>query len=72
MIDYDAAKREMPGLKAKLTRAKKSKDPKKVLRACEEAFLAFDRWGAYPDNWHLWENAKRDAEFAAARGLQLL
>ena len=30
MIDYEAAKREMPGLKSKLTRAKKSKDPDKV------------------------------------------
>lgn len=72
MIDYARAKREMPGLKSKLTRAKNSKEPDKVLKACEEAYAAFDAWGAFPDNWHLWENAKRDAEFAKARGLKLL
>lgn len=72
MIDYEAAKREMPGLKSKLTRAKNSKDPDKVLAVVKEAYAAFDRWGAYPDNWHLFESAKRDAESAKARGLKLL
>lgn len=71
MIDYARAKKEMPGLKSKLTRAKNSKDPQKVLAAVAEAYAAFDSWGAFPDNWHLWESAKSDAEFAAARGLQL-
>lgn len=71
MIDYEAAKREMPKLKAKLTRAKNSKDPAKVIAVVQEAYAAFDRWGAYPDNWHLFENAKSDAEFAQARGLKL-
>jgi len=37
MIDYAAAKREMPKLKAKLTRAKNSKDPAKVLAVVQEA-----------------------------------
>jgi hypothetical protein len=62
----------MPKLKAKLTRAKKTKEPDKVLAVVTEAYAAFDRWGAYPDNWRLFEVAKTDAESAKARGLKLL
>lgn len=72
MIDYEAAKREMPALKAKLSRAKKTKDPDKVLAAVREAYAAFDRWGAWPDNWHLFERAKGDAEIAKVYGTKLL
>jgi len=60
-IDYARAKREMPALKAKLTRAKNSQDPQKIADVVEEAYAAFDRWGAYPDNWHLWQAALREA-----------
>jgi len=69
-IDYAAAKREMPKLKAKLTRAKNSKDPAKVIAVVAEAYAAFDRWGAYPDNWRIFENAKTDAEYQQRRAGQ--
>jgi hypothetical protein len=67
MIDYAAAKKEMPKLKAKLTRAKNSKDPAKVIAVCQEAYAAFDRWGAYPDNWRIFGNAEEDAKMEQRR-----
>ncbi len=62
-IDYARAKREMPALKAALTRAKK-KGPEAVLAEVERAFAAFDSWGCWPDSWHTWNIAKSDAELA--------
>lgn len=67
MIDYETAKKEMPKLKSKLTRAKKSGDPDKVIAVVQEAYAAFDRWGAYPDNWHLFKRAEDDARMQKLR-----
>ena len=66
-IDYAMAQREMPKLKGALTRAQKSGDPLKVLDAVERALDAFDRFGAWPDNWSLWRRAFDDAFFAWSR-----
>jgi hypothetical protein len=64
MIDYEALKKELPKLKAALTRAKKSKDPQRVIAAVDAAFKRFDDIG-WPDCWHLWNIARSDAEFQA-------
>lgn len=66
-IDYDAARREMPKLKAALTRAKNGGDPVKVLAAIEQALDAFDRWGAWPDQWATWKVALDDAFWTFSR-----
>lgn len=65
-IDYEAAKKEFPVLKAKLTRAK-NKGPQAVADVVKEAYAAFDKWGAYPDNWRLFHVALRDARYNAQR-----
>ena len=63
-IDYAEVRRVMPKFKAQLTRAKNSGDPNKVLAACESFFDYFDSRGwSYPDNWHTWNIARRDAEW---------
>lgn len=60
-IDYEQAKKEMPKLKAALTRAKK-KGPEAVIAAVDHAFDRFNAWGAWPDGWQAWSNARADAE----------
>jgi hypothetical protein len=60
MIDYARAQREFPRLKGALTRAINAGDWHGVVTACEKAFDAFDEWGAWPDDWHRWENALMD------------
>lgn len=62
MLDYAAMKREMPKLKAALTRAKRSGDPLKVRDACATAAETFNRIG-WPDNWHTWNIALVDAHW---------
>lgn len=62
MPDYDAMKKELPKLRAALTRAKNSKDNKKVIAAVNAAFARFEVIG-YPDQWSDWQRAKDDAEF---------
>jgi len=59
-IDYAMSKREHPKLKAQLTRATKSGDPKKVEKACLDAMEAWSRWGAWPDDWSKWQRALDD------------
>lgn len=66
VTDYDALNKMVRKHKAALTRAKNSGDPEKVVAAVEKAFADFDA-GMWPDNWHLWEIAKRDAELAIRR-----
>lgn len=66
-IDYARARRESPGLKSALTRAERSGDPQKVVAACRKAVVAWNAWGAWPDAWHRWENALRDARYADLR-----
>lgn len=57
----ELTQREFTQLKSKLTRAKNTKDPDKITKACDEAFAVFEAKG-YPDNWHMWERAKDDAQ----------
>jgi hypothetical protein len=53
-----------------LTRAKKTRDPDKIITVCDKAFDEFDLpENIYPDNWHLWKAAKQEAEWAKQRGL---
>lgn len=60
--DYDRLNKMVRRHKAALTRAKK-KGPKAVVVACDAAFAEFDEPGnIWPDNWHLWNVAKQDAE----------
>lgn len=61
-IDYARARREMPALKAALTRARKSGDPAKIRAACTKAVRAWEEWGAWPDNWATWQVALNDTE----------
>lgn len=60
------SKRLHTSLKGQLTRAQNTGDPWKVLDACNAAFQHFEDSG-YPDTWHRWNIAKRDAETAIAR-----
>ncbi len=64
-IDYDRSKREHPKLKAALTRAVDSGDPKKVEAACRKAVAAWSAWGAWPDDWHRWNVALGDAAWSS-------
>jgi hypothetical protein len=61
VIDYERAKRNGPKLKAALTRAKKVADPiarkAAIIAACLKAVIEWDEWGAWPDGWHLWNEA---------------
>ena len=48
-----------------LNRAIRSGDPRKVFDTVEETFAEWDNADfAYPDDWHRWEIARRDAEHA--------
>lgn len=69
-VNYDAMQKELPKLRAALTRAKNSKDPKKLKAAAEKGLARFEEIG-YPDQWHAWQRAKDDAEFAIQRGSSL-
>lgn len=55
--------------KSRLTRAVNSGDPHKVVA---EVTRTFAEWNdgdyAYPDDWHRWERALRDAECAIQWG----
>ena len=60
-INYERAQRRFRGQKAALTRAKNSGDPKKVRAACVKAVAEWNEDGAWPDAWHSWNIALRDA-----------
>jgi hypothetical protein len=62
-IDYERAAKQFPVLKRKLTQAQRSLNPIRVLATVEAAFDEFDQWGAWPDDWALWQAAARDAWF---------
>lgn len=66
MPDYDAMKKELPRLRAALTRAKNTNDPQKVIDTVDAAFARFDVIG-FPDQWHAWQRAKDDAIFTLQR-----
>ena len=64
-IDYARAKREGPKLKRRLTLALKKENEAErevaVYGACVAAVLAWERWGAWPDDWSHWQRALDDA-----------
>ena len=63
--DYERLGKMVRKHKSALTRAKNSGDPDKVIAAVDKAFAEFDLpENIYPDNWRIWEAAKRDAEYA--------
>jgi hypothetical protein len=69
MIDYERMQRVSRGQKAALTRAINSKDPWRVAKACRAAVTEWNEIGAWPDNWHRWNIAFRDA-YGRGSGLE--
>ena len=59
-IDYDRMKREWPKQKAALTRAVKSGSAEKVAAVCIAAVKVWDEFGAWPDDYTLFQRALRD------------
>ena len=59
--DYTKLQAKFRKHKAALTRAKNSKDPDKIIAACDAFFADFGD-DPLPDNWSLWQRAKDDAE----------
>lgn len=57
----------LPALKSRLTRAKNTGDPHRVIAVCDEALGLFQDQG-YPDCWHRWEAARDDAMIARHHG----
>ena len=57
--------RQMATLKGRLTRAKK-KGPRAVILEVTHAYEVFDDH-VWPDSWHTWDIASRDAEHAIRR-----
>ncbi len=68
-IDYAAAQKRFVQFKSALTKAQNTKDPQKVLAACEAFFDYYNRAESepFPDDWHRWERAQDDAKFALQR-----
>ncbi len=65
--DYERLNKMVRRHKAALTRAKK-KGPEAVLAAVGAAFAEFDQPGnIWPDCWHTWNIARRDALGELAR-----
>ena len=60
-IDYARMKREHPKQKGALTRAIKTGDPERVAAACKAAVIVWNEVGAWPDDWHRWQNALDDS-----------
>lgn len=57
-------KAQYSAAKARLTRAVNSGDRHKVIDTVRAQFAAWDEGDyAYPDDWHRWERALRDAEY---------
>jgi hypothetical protein len=67
MTNY-LTKQQFSAAKSRLTRAKNSGDPHKVVAVVT---AQFDEWNdgdyAYPDNWHDWQRALDDADYAIRR-----
>lgn len=60
MSDYTLTQREYTNLKSRLTRARNTKDPDKILKEVLHAEAIFRERG-WPDSWANWEVAKQDA-----------
>lgn len=64
MTNYITSK-QFRAAKSRLTRAVNSGDPHKVVREVTATYAEWDDGDfAYPDDWHRWERALRDAEMA--------
>jgi hypothetical protein len=63
---YTLTEREFVILKARLTRAKNSGDPEKVIAETKHAFAIFEEKG-YPDAWNNWRIAEEDARLELCR-----
>lgn len=62
-------RKQFSAAKSKLTRAVNSGDPQKVIDVVNATFAEWDAGDyAYPDDWHRWNVAKRDAETFLLRG----
>jgi hypothetical protein len=62
------SKTQFSQAKSRLTRAINSGDHRRILDTVEETFAEWDAGDfAYPDDWHRWERARWDAEFALRR-----
>ncbi len=59
-LDYPKLQAMSRKHKSALTRAKNSKNPDKIIAACEAFFTDFGD-DPLPDNWSLWQRAKEDA-----------
>jgi hypothetical protein len=60
-IDYDRMNRVHPRQKAALTRAIKTHDAETIARVCKTAIVEWNAIGAWPDDWHRWQNALDNA-----------
>jgi hypothetical protein len=64
-IDYAAEQKQFVKFKSALTRAQSTRDPQKVLVACDAFFHYYalpDK--ILPDAWHRWQRAQEDALLA--------
>lgn len=58
-------KQQFSSAKARLTRAKNSGDPQRIIDVVDAQFREWDDGDyAYPDCWHNWQRARMDAEMA--------
>lgn len=67
--DYLAAQKRFRLFKSALTRATNTKDPHKVIAACDAFFAHYERADSepFPDDWHRWERARDDARYTLQR-----
>lgn len=67
-LDYAIENKMFRTFKGRLTRAKNSGDPRKVIAAVAEFDAYYSQPGkVYPDDWARWERAKDDALFELRR-----
>lgn len=67
MTNYITAK-QFRAAKSRLTRAINSGDPHKVVAEVTATYQEWDDGNfAYPDDWHHWERALQDADYAIRR-----
>ena len=61
---YDTVSQAFKRGKAALTRARNQKNWDKVIEVCDKALTLFEDQCLYPDDWAIFQSAKRDAEVA--------
>ena len=67
MTNYITTK-QFRAAKSRLTRAINSGDPHKVVAEVTRTFAEWDDGDyAYPDDWHRWQRALEDADYAIRR-----